>query len=100
MRAKDTIVYDFYCTTNWAPSFVRGTKPFFKTCKVFGFRPQLKIEKIIVNICPLSALNALLLLNFNIFPSKLTIVAIFRYFLPIFLVPGHARDPTNFLKTI
>ena len=47
-----------------------------------------------------SALNALLLLNFDIFPSKLTILAFFRYFLAIFLVPGHAKDPNNFLKTI
>jgi hypothetical protein len=49
---------------------------------------------------PTSALNALLLQNFNIFPSKLTILAILSYFLVIFLVPGHGRDPNNFLKTI
>ncbi len=43
MRAKDTIVYDFYCNT-------------MEQCGgsgMFGFRPPLKIEKIIVNICPL-----------------------------------------------
>ncbi len=52
-----------------------------------------------MNTCPSFGFKRTFAATVQQFLLKMAYVAVFRYFLAIFLVPGRARDPNNFLKT-